>query len=398
MPKSAQNIQFTVLLNSVEPIDEQEKKGDVTVSTAEQYEKALDFRESEIHRVVGTLSGRGVRLVVSTEKIGESTADQLRRRGMIALQLVDRIDVDRLCRAAGIVPLASTAPHELMTGRLGMAAFVREVPVGSKTYTVFTMAKPVDAASHKNILLRGPTDGLCRQYSQILRRALQMLHSSLSFSQDLVFPTSPIPLPNPPPLKSRPALCTVAGAGAFELSMHFATDRKAFEAKRRGDLAMSNAWEVLSEAYLFIPSALWPSPSSQSTLSNFAHVLPILRKQHVDLGLSHTGLVSLIHTATPTGIIQVPSSLGDPLVVVADAVLSRVIEPLALKYALAREVLQLTSQVLRIDCVLPAKSPSSKKEVIITPSDPRRRGFLGQPQSHGSSSDSSTDEEDHPYS
>ena len=137
------------------PIDisQTETKGTVLLKNAKEM---LDFtkgEEAQMEQAIKELADSGVRVAVSGSAIGELALHYLNRFNILALKVLSKFDIRRLCRVVGATPLARLGAP--MPEEMGTVDIVETIEIGGDRVTVFRQEKEVTKTA--TIVLRGAT-------------------------------------------------------------------------------------------------------------------------------------------------------------------------------------------------------------------------------------------------
>ncbi|RKP37589.1 chaperonin Cpn60/TCP-1 family [Dimargaris cristalligena] len=134
-------------------ISQTETKGTVLLSSAQEM---LDFSKGEevlIETQVKELADAGVKVIVTGSGIGDLVMHYLNRYGIMALKVLSKFDLRRLCRVTGATALArlgAPTPEEM-----GYCDVVESVEIGGDRVTVFR--QEAEATKTVTIVIRGAT-------------------------------------------------------------------------------------------------------------------------------------------------------------------------------------------------------------------------------------------------
>jgi T-complex protein 1 subunit theta len=86
-------------------ITQTETKGTVLLNTADELKKYSRGEEVEIEKQLDMIASTGVTVVVSGGKFGDLYLHHLNARGIMAVRLMSKFDLRRLCRSVGATPM-----------------------------------------------------------------------------------------------------------------------------------------------------------------------------------------------------------------------------------------------------------------------------------------------------
>jgi len=138
------------------PIDtsQTETKGTVLIKTAQELTDFSKGEENILEAQIKAIVDSGAKVVVSGGKIGDLALHYLNKYGIMAVRLMSKWDVRRLCRAVNATPLPKlTAPT---AEELGYADLVRVDELGDTSVVIFKMDSVESKIS--TIVIRGATE------------------------------------------------------------------------------------------------------------------------------------------------------------------------------------------------------------------------------------------------
>jgi hypothetical protein len=182
----AARIAFVVVVGSFDPSASSQLMSAPRAETFVGDSRANDVvtcRSNWSSRCVDAMADAGVRLLLCTEALPEEFAGHLRRRGVLAVDHVERAQAVLLCRRAGIAPISVGAPSSFRYGKgdrkgdrkgeMGRATAVGRVTLGGiNCVYVRGLVVETGSAVPGQLLLQGSSDGLLRQYERSVRRML----------------------------------------------------------------------------------------------------------------------------------------------------------------------------------------------------------------------------------
>jgi len=190
--QNKRGVRFVVIAGRVEPLNEagsEEGKGNGTIrvkSTA-SYLSALAYRGTRLRSIINALADQRVGLLLCTEALKDPLPSLCAESRITAVQYVEPEDVAWLVEVTGVVPLTESDLHDdalLRTalqhspslGRLHQAEQVAAAGASflhlkGLTYT----SRPMGC----QVIMRGPTEGMCDEYLKITGRMLVLLDAWL---------------------------------------------------------------------------------------------------------------------------------------------------------------------------------------------------------------------------
>ncbi|KAI9026588.1 T-complex protein 1 theta subunit [Phycomyces nitens] len=135
-------------------ITQTETKGTVLIHNAKEM---LDFSKDEekhIEKIFKELADAGVNVVVTGNGIGELALHYLNRFNIMAIKVLSKFDIRRLCRVVGATALARLGAP--MAEEMGYCDIVETVEIGSDRVTVFRQEQS-EVSRTATIVIRGAT-------------------------------------------------------------------------------------------------------------------------------------------------------------------------------------------------------------------------------------------------
>ncbi|CAG8537912.1 3581_t:CDS:2 [Ambispora gerdemannii] len=137
------------------PLDaaQTETKGTVLIHNAQEMLNFTKGEEKHIEKIYKEIADAGVKVVVSGSAIGELSQHYLNRFGIMAVKVLSKFDLRRLCRVTGASALArlgAPTPEEM-----GHCDIVETVEIGGDRVTVFRQED--ESSKTATIVVRGAT-------------------------------------------------------------------------------------------------------------------------------------------------------------------------------------------------------------------------------------------------
>lgn len=230
----------------------------------------LELNERWATRWSKRLSKDGIRFILSTCPVSESTLAILQAIGITVAHCLDEFDTRRVAKYANLTPITNIDLYEDDPLPIGTLAAVTQIVVGGQTllHVEFdrTLSDATRPATDRSELIRGHTlllcgasEGMCKQYQGILTRCLKLVQewsqASQQYYQQQQQQQRPHTVSDPIQPSSTHPLYIIGGGGSVELSLIF----------------------FLSSHSRLHPSAPSPPPSSassaSSTFSSMVHPL-----------------------------------------------------------------------------------------------------------------------------
>ncbi|KAI8391714.1 T-complex protein 1 theta subunit [Radiomyces spectabilis] len=138
------------------PLDiaQTETKGTVLIHNAQEMLNFSKDEEKHIEKIFQELADAGVKVVVSGAGIGELALHYLNRFNIMAVKVLSKFDIRRLCRVVGATALARLGAP--MPEEMGFCDIVETVEIGSDRVTVFRQEE-ADKSRTTTIVVRGAT-------------------------------------------------------------------------------------------------------------------------------------------------------------------------------------------------------------------------------------------------
>ncbi|KAJ3472858.1 hypothetical protein NLG97_g10673 [Lecanicillium saksenae] len=137
------------------PIDvsQTETKGTVLLHNAKEMMDFTKGEENQIETAIKELYDSGVRVVVCGDRIGDLALHYLNRFGILAIKILSKFDLRRICRVVGATPLARLGAP--MPDEMGNIDIVETMEIGGDRVTVFRQEDEVTRTA--TLVLRGAT-------------------------------------------------------------------------------------------------------------------------------------------------------------------------------------------------------------------------------------------------
>ncbi|POR34051.1 Putative T-complex protein 1 subunit theta [Tolypocladium paradoxum] len=137
------------------PIDttQTETKGTVLLHNAKEMMDFTKGEEAQLETAVKELYDSGLRVVVCGDKIGDLSMHFLNRFGILAIRILSKFELRRVCRVVGATPLARLGAP--MPDEMGSIDIVETLEIGGDRVTVFRQEDEVTRTA--TLVLRGAT-------------------------------------------------------------------------------------------------------------------------------------------------------------------------------------------------------------------------------------------------
>ncbi|OAA50002.1 T-complex protein 1, theta subunit [Beauveria brongniartii RCEF 3172] len=137
------------------PIDtsQTETKGTVLLHSAKEMMDFTKGEENQLETAIKELYDAGVRVVVCGDRIGDLALHYLNRFGILAIKILSKFDLRRICRVVGATPLARLGAP--MPDEMGNIDIVETMEIGGDRVTVFRQEDEVTRTA--TLVLRGAT-------------------------------------------------------------------------------------------------------------------------------------------------------------------------------------------------------------------------------------------------
>lgn len=133
-----------------------ETKGTVLLKSADELKAFSKGEEELLESQVRDIHAAGVKVVVSGSKFGDLAMHYLNRFGIMAVKLISKHDLRRLCRTIGATALPRVVPPT--SNEVGHVDEVLVDELGDTTVTIFRQHKDVSQVS--TVIIRGSTDNI----------------------------------------------------------------------------------------------------------------------------------------------------------------------------------------------------------------------------------------------
>jgi T-complex protein 1 subunit theta len=135
-------------------ISQTETKGTVLIHNAKEMLSFSKDEEKQVEKIFQDLADSGVNVVVTGNGIGELALHYLNRYNIMAVKVLSKFDLRRLCRVIGATALARLGTP--MAEEVGYCDIVETVEIGSDMVTVFRQEEDVSTRT-TTIVIRGAT-------------------------------------------------------------------------------------------------------------------------------------------------------------------------------------------------------------------------------------------------
>ncbi|KAL1928429.1 hypothetical protein VTP01DRAFT_2785 [Rhizomucor pusillus] len=138
------------------PLDiaQTETKGTVLIHNAQEMLNFSKDEEKHMEKIFQELADAGVKVVVTGAGIGELALHFLNRFNIMAVKVLSKFDIRRLCRVVGATALARLGAP--MAEEMGYCDVVETVEIGSDRVTVFRQEE-ADKSRTTTVVIRGAT-------------------------------------------------------------------------------------------------------------------------------------------------------------------------------------------------------------------------------------------------
>ncbi len=341
----------------------------MVVHTKEQLENALSWKVSAFSPLVDYLSSKNVKLIISTEHVGETMAFLCRQKGISVLQMVDQEEVERLAQTAGIFTVhtiqelyeqsnygvtsmckaVNLVGHEWVLLE-NVSAFVSvDSGLSSESHTQghtrTTLLEGINDQSYASVsalqlVIYGPSSGLSSQYKIALFNSLKCVKMWLDSSTNLVQsrPCQETNINDRNVCKneiSKHYAYSIPAGGAFELTF---SALLLHHAKTCGNTALMAACKILAESMQCPIHMLLKN----SYASEFERILLLQVFQMSD----HCSQLNGIDAKSGQGLLY-----NDHLV-----------EPLSMKVEMVHHLISLLQVLLKLDSVVSIRKINTDKE------------------------------------
>lgn len=135
-------------------ISQTETKGTVLIHNAQEMLNFTKDEEAQVEKIFKELADAGVKVVVTGNGVGELALHYLNRYGILAVKVLSKFDLRRLCRVIGATALARLGVP--MAEEMGFCDIIETVEIGGDRVTVFRQEE-ADKSRTSTIVLRGAT-------------------------------------------------------------------------------------------------------------------------------------------------------------------------------------------------------------------------------------------------
>jgi T-complex protein 1 subunit theta len=140
------------------PIDnaKTETKGTVLIKNSDELKAFSKDEEQRLEQSIKAIADTGVKVVVTGSAIGEMALHFLNRYNLLALKVLSKFDLRRLCKATNATALARLGAP--IAEEIGTCDIVETIEIGSDRVTVFRQESEESAMS--TIVVRGATQNM----------------------------------------------------------------------------------------------------------------------------------------------------------------------------------------------------------------------------------------------
>ncbi|KFA80202.1 hypothetical protein S40288_07320 [Stachybotrys chartarum IBT 40288] len=137
------------------PIDisQTETKGTVLLHNAKEMMDFTKGEESQLETAIKELHDSGIRVVICGDRVGDLALHYLNRFGILAIKILSKFELRRVCRVVGATPLARLGAP--MPDEMGSIDVVETIEIGGDRVTVFRQEDEVTRTA--TLVLRGAT-------------------------------------------------------------------------------------------------------------------------------------------------------------------------------------------------------------------------------------------------
>ncbi|KCV69873.1 T-complex protein 1, theta subunit [Fonticula alba] len=161
--KKATNAKVAVFTCPLD-ISRTETKGTVLIHNSEDLMKFSRDEEAQLEGAIKEIADAGIKVLVTGSSIGELALHYINRYNLIAVKVLSKFDLRRLCRSVGAVALSRLGAPTV--DEAGHCDVVETIEIGSDRVTVFRQNDSGSALS--TIVIRGST----RNYMDDVERSL----------------------------------------------------------------------------------------------------------------------------------------------------------------------------------------------------------------------------------
>jgi T-complex protein 1 subunit theta len=234
-------------------ISQTETKGTVLIHNAQEMLNFSKDEEKQVEKIFQDLADAGVKVVVTGNGIGELALHYLNRFNIMAVKVLSKFDLRRLCRVIGATALTRLGTP--MAEEMGYCDIVETVEIGSDRVTVFRQEE-AEKSRTTTIVIRGATQNHMDDIERAIDDGINMVKAATR---------NPLLLP---------------GAGAVEMELN--KRLQAVAAKTPG--LNQHAIKKFAEALEVVPRTLCDNAGMNATAA--LSLLYAAHYQEGDAGLS----------------------------------------------------------------------------------------------------------------
>lgn len=145
----------------------------IQINDTDVLRDSLEQKQCQAENFIAFCQKHEIGLILSTEKLLQSAVQKFRLSTIAVVELIPDLDADRLARLCHIQPVHRLT--ELSNDDICEVSSVKRTILGGKHFVEIHVVSPTLSVLAKQLVICGPTEGLCDQVSQALCRALKVL-------------------------------------------------------------------------------------------------------------------------------------------------------------------------------------------------------------------------------
>jgi len=166
----ATNAKVAVFSCSID-VTKTETKGTVLITNSEDLLNFSKGEEAQLEQCIKELADSGAKVIVTGSGIGELAFHFINRYGMMAIKVLSKFELRRLCKVVGATPLArlgAPIPEEM-----GYCDIVEVTEIGGDRVTIFRQEK--EESQMSTIVVRGATTNLMDDIERAIDDAVNVV-------------------------------------------------------------------------------------------------------------------------------------------------------------------------------------------------------------------------------
>eukprot|EP01112_Ceratiomyxa_fruticulosa_P000378 TRINITY_DN10340_c0_g1_i1.p1 TRINITY_DN10340_c0_g1~~TRINITY_DN10340_c0_g1_i1.p1 ORF type:complete len:572 (+),score=108.43 TRINITY_DN10340_c0_g1_i1:197-1912(+) len=316
----------------------------ITLKGSADYQALANWESQRNNDVLENLGDWKVSVILCKGTITEENQSLIKSAGILAIERIEDDDLNHICVLAGVTQIYDISEifniKERKVEYIGTVNKIQEITHSGKSWIHFEVVENSSRIKHENVkhytprrclILHGPTEGLCKQYRDMLLKALRVLKTW----------SEPIYING-----EQYRYLSLPGGGSVEMFIHNLIEKKYVE---NNSTWRNKAFKVLSASLLDIVCLL---------VDNYTGDFEVFGVNK-SLGRPIKLVTTLMDEVKKgTEVSTFPGFFIEPSgsLQITNVVEQGILEPFGIKYGLLVKVMECLRQLLRIDQVVSAKS------------------------------------------